>query len=93
MIVGGIVPEGIVDNIAWVSGNPAPRPDGIAFMFAPAGISPNNIGGPDLTDASKDRIVVCSNGGQTVFGEPNSAHYKINKLIILVSLYLDLMNH
>jgi len=46
-----------------------------------------------LTDASKDRIVVCSNGGQTVFGEPNSAYYKINKLIILVSLYLDLMNH
>lgn len=93
LIVGGVVPEGIVDNIAWASGNPAPRPDGIAFMFAPAGISPNNIGGPDLTDASKDRIVVCSNGGQTVFGEPNSAYYKINKLIILVSLYLDLMNH
>ena len=52
-------------------------PDGIAFMFAPAGVSPTNVGGPDLTDSSKDRIVVCNNGGQTVFGEPDSAYYKV----------------
>jgi hypothetical protein len=75
--IGGTVPEGIYDHIAWASGSPAPMPDGIAFMFAPAGVSPTNVGGPDLTDSSKDRIVVCNNGGQTVFGEPDSAYYKV----------------
>lgn len=69
--------RGIYDHIAWASGSPAPMPDGIAFMFAPAGVSPTNVGGPDLTDSSKDRIVVCNNGGQTVFGEPDSAYYKV----------------
>lgn len=77
LIVGGSVPKMFYDNIAWASGNPAPQPDGIGFMFAPAGISPQNIGGVDKTDTSKDRIVVANNGGQTNFAVSDCAYYKI----------------